>query len=76
MVHFEYYARKSMFFARVGLFVSWFVCLSVCLYVCLPVRPSDYLNSNERICMTLLPEVCLGPRTNTLNSGDDPAYDH
>ena len=27
--------------------------------VCLSVRPSDYLKTNEQICMTLLLEVCL-----------------
>ena len=39
------------------LFLVELVCgLSVC--------PSDYLKSNKRICMKILPEVCL--------SGDDP----
>ena len=41
------------------------------MFVCLSVRPSDYLQSNERIRMTCLPEVCLGPRTEPLNFVDD-----
>ena len=48
MVHFDYYVRKSMFFARVGLFVSWFVRLSVCLSVCLSACPSLGLLKQQR----------------------------
>ena len=46
----------------------------VCLFVCLSARPSNYVKSNERICMKLLPEVCLGPRNNPLDFGNDPDY--
>ena len=42
------------------------------VFVCLSVRLSDYLKSNERICLTLSPGVCLGPRNNRLDLGDDP----
>ena len=39
------------------------------------IRKQDYLKSNERSSMKLLPEVYHGPTTNPLNFGDDPAYD-
>ena len=32
------------------------------LSVCLSVSPTDYLKSNEQISVTLLSNVCLGPR--------------
>ena len=34
-----------------------FLVVFVYLFVCLFVRPQDYLQSNELICMQLLPEV-------------------
>ena len=49
----------------------FFVVLVCCLSVC----PSDYLKSNKLIYMTFLPEVCLKPRNNQLDFGDDPDYD-
>ena len=36
------------------------------------VCPSDHLKSNA---WGLLPEVCLGPRNNRFDFGDDPDYD-
>ena len=42
----------------------------------LVVFGSEILKSNERICMKDLPDLYLGPRTNPLNFGDDPDYDH
>ena len=36
---------------------------------------SFHLQSNGWIRMTLLPEVCLGPRNNLLHFGDDPEYE-
>ena len=47
------------YFCQVVMFLVVFVCLFVCLH--------DYLQSNEQICMTLLPEVYLEPRTNPLD---------
>ena len=44
----------------------------VSLSLFLSVRQQDYLQSNERICMTPSPEVCIGPRNNSLILGDDP----
>ena len=38
-----------------------FYVVLVCLFVCLSVCHKDYLPSNERICMKLLPEVCSEP---------------
>ena len=49
---------------------SWFVHLFVCLSVSLVVCPQAYLQSNERIRMRLLPDVCLGPRNNPLHFGE------
>ena len=43
--------------------------------VCLFVRQQDYLQTNERIRMKLLLEVCLGPRNNLTNFGHYPDYD-
>ena len=43
-----------------------FLVVLVCLLFCL-----DYLQSSERICTKLLPEVCLGPRNNL----DGPEYE-
>ena len=54
--------KKGYIFGRVG-------------FVFLSVRKQDYLQSNERIHMKLLPEVCLGPRNNLFLFGDDPDYD-
>ena len=53
-------------------FYCWFVSLSVN-----PKRQQDYLHiySNERICMKLVQDVCLGPRHNPLHFGDDRDYD-
>ena len=34
--------------------------------------PSDYLKCIEWICVKFLLEVCLGPRYNRLDFGDDP----
>ena len=39
------------------------------------LRPSDFLKSNEPICMQFLPDVCLKPRNNWLDFGDDLDYD-
>ena len=39
------------------------------------MRPSDYLKINKRICMKFLPELCLQPRNNLLDFGNDPVYD-
>ena len=44
------------------------VCLSIILLA------QVYLQSKERICMKLLPEVCLQPRNNPLHFGDDLDY--
>ena len=38
------------------------------VFVCLAFRSSDYLKCKERICI----EVCLEPRNNLLDFGDDP----
>ena len=45
------------------------------MFVCLFVCPQDDLQSNKRVDMKLLPELCLGPRNNLLILGDDPDYD-
>ena len=47
----------------------------VWLSVCLSIGLSNYLKHNERICMKLFLDVCLGPRNNGLDFGDDPDYD-
>ena len=39
------------------------------------VRSSDYVKSNQWICMKFLPEVRPGQRHNLLNFGDDRDYD-
>ena len=52
-------------------YVFGLACLSDYLCVC----PSDHLMYNERICMKLLPEVCVSPKKNRLNFGEDPGYD-
>ena len=57
------YAKEGYVLCRVGLFV----CLSVC--------HKDYLPSNERMCMKLLPEVCIEQRNKQLHFVDDPDYD-
>ena len=49
------------FLSPTGRFCFWLVGMSVC--------PSGYLKSNKRICMNVLPVVCLGSRNNPLNSG-------
>ena len=56
------FSKEGYVFGRVGLFV------------CLFVRQQDYLKSNERICVKLLPKVCLGPLI-FHNFVDDPHYD-
>ena len=48
-----------------------FLVVFVCLFVRLSVRQQDYLESNKRICMKLLPELFLGPSSNPLNFGDE-----
>ena len=55
-----------------------FLVVLICL---LSVSPSDYFKSNKRICMRLLPEMCVRPRMHQLNHGDyaqdydqDPEY--
>ena len=45
------------------------------LVCCLSACPSDSLKSNKRICMQVLPEVCLVIRNKLLDFGDDPDYD-
>ena len=52
-----------------------FLVMLVCVSVCLSIRKQSYLKSNERICIKMLPEVALGPRTNPLYFVDDPNYD-
>ena len=55
-----------------------FVCLFIylCFFFCLSVLGITYqVPSNEQFCIKLLPEVCLGPKNNRLNYGDDPDYD-
>ena len=47
-------------FGRVGFFA--------CPSVRPSVRQQDYLQDNKRICMHILPEVCLGSRKHLLNS--------
>ena len=47
-----------------GRFVCLFVCPSVALLI-----------NNKRICMKLLPGVCLGPWNNLLDFADDLVYD-
>ena len=60
----------------VCLFVVWgFFCLFVCRFACLFGSQQDYLQSIEWICMNLLPEVCLSPRNNPFNLGEDSNYD-
>ena len=44
----------------------------VSLSLLLSFRQQDYLQSNVRIFMTPFPEVCIGPRNNSLILGDDP----
>ena len=46
--------------------------LLVSLSRLLSVYQQDYLQSNERICMTPFPEVCIGPKNISLILGDDP----
>ena len=43
--------------------------------ICLSVRLSDYLKNKKLICMKLLQEVCLEPRSNRSDFGDDLDYD-
>ena len=50
----HYYLRQEGYVFRRA---DSFACISVCL----SIRASDYLKSNEQICMTDLPEVSLGP---------------
>ena len=47
----------------------------VVLLCCLSVCPSDYLKSNQRICMIFLPVVCHEPRNNRLHFWSDTDYD-
>ena len=42
------------------------------LVCCMSVCPSDYLKRNKQMCMIYLLEVCLEPRNNRLDFGDDP----
>ena len=44
------------------------------LVYCMSICPSDSLKSNKRICMKVLPEVCLELRNKLLDLGDDPNY--
>ena len=65
---------KLLYYLVKGWLCFWlcyFLCLFICLSVCL--APGLYLQSNGRIRMKLLPEVCL--RNNPLNFGDDSDYD-
>ena len=64
---------EFIFCRRVCLFVYLFICV---FFVCLSVLGITYqVPSNEQFCIKLLPEVCLGPKNNRFNYGDDPDYD-
>ena len=61
---------RNVVFARHGIFYPRQKGYVFCL-----VGWSDYLKSNERICIKLSPEVCFGPKNNGLIFGDDLFYD-
>ena len=52
----------------------YFVLIS--LFVSLSVCHQYYLQNNERICMKLLPKVCIKPKNKRLYFVNDPDYDY
>ena len=47
----------------------------VMFLVVLACQSAGLLQSHEYICMKFLPGVCLRPKNNPSNFGDDPDYD-
>ena len=60
--------EPMFYYLRQEGYVFWSSWLSVCLSV-------GILTSDERICIKVLTEVCIWPRKNPLDFGDDPDYD-